>query len=344
MKTKLFWIILVLLLATSAGAQDWQLGGRGNVEYNCDAIMSIIEEFGIVYYLILGTDDLTPGDGDAEHYVLTDISLVTVAESLLVRASGCGKAIAVDDDEVVDIYEPEKWKPNITGEYFYQCDVVRAIVAGFGKLEFRRSGERQHTVISFYQEEAPECIPPFVITKVHSEVFACLDSDCEKIDRIMRWLAWPVIGWSEGWYELALEDKTGFVAEADVAPGPYGLLQVDEQHVLQYAECIMVPQSRPEEYRDFAIIKGGPAYQEIEVALYRPTVETAQDVIEEVEGEFSNNGMPYILQVLSQDNHYPRGVYTIELTWDGVTFRYGFNAQDHARYYIHVYCNRPVSG
>ena len=85
MKGRLILTFAVALLATMAGAQDWQSGSTGNVEYNCETIMSVIDEFGIVYYLILGTDDLTPGDGDAEHYVLTDVSLVTVAESLLVQ-------------------------------------------------------------------------------------------------------------------------------------------------------------------------------------------------------------------------------------------------------------------
>jgi len=341
MKSKAFWILLLALLVTPAVAQDWQPGWKGHAEYNCDAIMSVIEEVGIAYYMILGTDDLTPGDGDAEHYILTDISVVTVAESLLDHATGCGTAL-VADDSVVDIYEPDRWKLNVTGEYFYQCDVVRAIVAAFGDLEFRRSGDRHHTFLGFYQEDAPDCIPPYVVSKVHSDVYACADSDCEKIDRIMRWLAWPVVGWSEGWYEVALEDKTGFIAEADAAPGPYGLLQLDEQHVLPYAECVMVPQHKPQEFRHIAIIKAGPAYREIDVALYKPAVETAQDILEEVEGEFSNNGQPYILQIHTRDDHYPRGVYTVELTWDGLMFRYGFNAQEHALYYIHVYCNRPA--
>ena len=342
MKTKLLWMIALLALATAAGAQDWQKGWKGNVEYNCDAVMGAVAEVGALYYRIFGTDDLTPGDGEAEHYVLTDVNVTTVAESLLGRAPGCGKAFVADDD-VVDIYEPERWKLNITGDYFYQCDVVRRIVAGFGDLDFRRDGDRHHTVIGYYQEDAPDCMPPYVVTKVHSDVYACADSDCEKIDRIMRWLAWPVVGWSEGWYELALEDKTGFVAEADVAPGPYGLLQVDEQHVLQYAECVIVPQIREKDYRLVAILKAGPAVQEIEVALYKPAADTALDIYDEIEGEFSNNGQPYILQMHDPGSMYPTGVYIVELTWDGLTFRYGVNVQEHNLYYIHVYCNRPES-
>ena len=342
MKSKLLLIIAMALLATAAGAQDWQSDSKGNVEYNCETIMDVIDEFGIVYYLILGTDDLTPGDGDAEHYVLTDVSLVTVAESLLIRATGCGKAI-VADDKVVDIYEPDKWKLNITREYFYQCEVVRAIVAAYGDLDFRRTSDRQHTVIRFYQEDAPECVPPYVVTKVHGDIFACPESDCEKTGRVMRWLAWKVVGLSEGWYEIELEDGTGFIAASDVMPGPYALLQVDEQHVLRYSECVMIPQRKPQEFRHIAIIKAGLAYRETEVALYKPAVEMAQDVLEEVEGEFSNNGQPYILQIYTRDDHYPRGAYTVELTWNGLTFRYGFTAQEHALYMIHVYCNRPES-
>lgn len=342
MKTKLFLIIVIALLATAARAQDWQPGRKGKVEYNCDAVMGAVADFGLFYYIILGTDTLTPGDGDAEHYILTDIEVVTVAESLLGRASGCGTAL-VTDDKVVDIYEPDKWKPNITREYLYQCDVVRQIVAAYGNLEFRRDGDRRHSVIGFYQEDAPACVPPYVVTKVHSDVYDCPDSDCEKIDRIMRWLAWQVVGWSEGWYEVALETGTGFVAAADVAPGPYRLLQLNEQHVLEYAECVMVPQSREKDYRLVVILKAGPAFQEIETALYKPGSDTALDLHDQIEGEFSNNGQPYVIQVHEPDSIYTTGVYTIELTWDGLTFRYGFNAQEHALYTIHVYCNRPKS-
>ena len=290
------------------------------------------------YYLILGTDDLTPGDGDAEHYVLTDVSVVTVAESLLGRAPGCGTAL-VEDDEVVDIYEPEKWKLNITREYFYQCDVVRAIVAAYGDLDFRRDGDRHHTVIGFYQEDARECVPRYVVTKVHSDVFACAASDCEKINRVMRWQAWRVVGLSEGWYEVELEGETGFIAASDVMPGPYALLQVDQHHVSQYHDCTLFVDRKPEDYRYVAILKAGPAYQEIEVALYKPAIDTPLEIVKESHGEFNDSGEPYILQINSRADHFPIGAYIIELTWNGRIFRYGLDVQEHALFLIHVYCN-----
>ena len=338
MKSHLFWILVLILLATPASAQDWQRGWKGNVVYNCDAVNGAIADVGDEFYIIRGADSLTPGDGTAEHYLLTDVDVVTVAESLLARAPGCGTA-PESDDGIVDIYNPDAWKKNITGEYFYQCDVVRAIVAAYGELEFRRDGDRRHTVLGFYQEDAPDCVPRYVVTVNHSNVFECADSDCEQLTRIMRWQALPVVGLSEGWYEIALEEETGFVAATDVAPGPLGLLQVDEQHILHYADCIMVPQRKPEEFRYIAIIRGGPAYREMEVALYKPAVDTALEIHEEINGEFSNNGQPYVLQLYSRADYFPTGVYIVELTWKGLSFRYGFNAQEHALYYIHVYCN-----
>ena len=341
MKKTLIAGMLLLLFVTSAYAQDWQRGAKGNVKYNCDAVKGAIADVGAEYYVVRGTDTLTPGDGTAEHYILTDVNVVTVAQSLLVRAPGCGTAPETDDG-IAEIYNPDAWVQNITGDYLYQCDVVRAIVAAYGKLEFRRDGDRHHTVLGFYQEDVPDCVPRYVITINHSYVLECADSDCDQLTRIMRWLAWPVVGVSEGWYEIALEDETGFVAASDVAPGPLGLLQEDEQHVLQYAECIMVPERKPEEYRYIAVIKGGPAYREMDVALYKPAIDTALEIQEEVESEFSNNGQPYILQIYSRADHFPTGVYTVELTWNGLTFRYGFHAQEHALYYIHVYCNRSA--
>ena len=338
MKSNLFWILVLILLATPARAQDWRRGWKGNVEYNCDAVNGAIADVGDEFYIIRGADSLTPGDGTAEHYLLTDVDVVSVAESLLARAPGCGTA-PESSAGIVDIYNPGAWKPNITREYLYQCEVARAIVAAYGDLEFRRDGDRRHTVLAFYQEDAPDCVPRYVVTKVHSNIFECADSDCERLSRVMRWQALPVVGLSEGWYEVALGDETGFVAASNVAPGPLGLLQVDEQHVLQYADCIMVPQRKPQEFRYIAIIKGGPAYREMEVALYKPAIDTALEIHEEIDREFSNNGQPYILQTYSRADYFPTGVYMVELTWKGLTFRYGFNAQEHALYYIHVYCN-----
>ena len=338
MKSNRIWMLVLILLATPAGAQDWQRGWKGNVEYNCDAVNGAVADVGDEMYLIIGADSLTPGGGDKEHYVLTDVNAVTVAESLLGRAPGCGKE-PESSDGIVDIYSPERWKKNITGDYFYQCDVVRAIVAAHGDLEYRRDGDRHHTVVGFYQEDAPECVPRYVVTKVHSDIFACADSDCEKISRVMRWQAWPVVGLSEGWYEVALEGETGFIAASDVAPGPYGLLQVDQHHVSQYHDCILFVDRKPEDYRYVAILKAGPAYQEIEVALYKPAIDTPLEIVEESHGEFNDSGEPYILQLSSRADHFPIGAYTIELTWKGRIFRYGLEVQEHALFLIHVYCN-----
>ncbi len=336
MKGRLILTFAVALLATMAGAQDWQSGSKGNVEYNCETIMGVIDEFGIVYYLILGTDDLTPGDGDAEHYVLTDVSLVTVAESLLNRAPGCGTALAVDD-EVIDIYEPDKWKLNITREYLYQCDVVRAIVAAYGDLDFRRDGDRHHTVIGFYQEDAPDCVPRYVITKRDNDILECADRSCESLGSISRGSALPVIGLRENWYEVTQGEVTGYVAEADVVPGPLALLQVDENHVMQYADCILSPQRTAAKRRFIAIIKAGLAYQEIEVALYQPMSDTALTILEERDRKFSGSDNPYILQLYAPVIFSP-GIYIIELTWNELTFRFGFNAKEDDMYHIHVYC------
>lgn len=342
MKNNIFWMLVLVLLALPASAQDWQRGWKGQVLYNCDAVNGAVADFGDELFVIGGVDDLTPGDGTAEHYLLTAGGVRTVANSLLSRAPGCG-VVPESTTGIIDVYEPDRWLKNITGDYFYQCDVARGIVANYGQLEFRRDGDRRHTVIGFYQEDAPACIPRHVVTSAHADVFACASSDCEKTDRIMRWLAWKVVGLSDGWYEIALDEGTGFVAESDVVPGPLGMLQVDEQHQLQYAECIMIPQQKQAEYRHIAVIKGGPAYQEMGVALYKPAADTPLEILEEIEGEFSNNGQPYLLQLHTRSEHYPMGAYIVELSWEGLTFRYGFNAQEHALYYIHVYCNRRPS-
>ena len=340
--SRLFWILVLLLLAMPAAAQDWQRGWKGNVEYNCDAVKGAIAVAGDEYYVIIGADTLTPGDGAAEHYVLTDADARTVAESLLGRATGCGTA-PESNKIIVDIYNPDAWKQNITHDYLYQCDVVREIVAAYGDLEFRRDSDRQHTLIGFYQEDAPECVPRYVIAKRHSNIFDCPDSNCERLKRFIRGEALPVVGLSDGWFKVALGDETGFIAETHVVPGPYGFLHVGEQHLLEYADCIMVPQRRPKDYTFITILKSGPAYQSIEVALYEPLSDTPLGIYDEAEKEFTNNAQPYILQIPGPIADFAKGIYTIQLTWGNLTFSYGFDLQEPDVYDIHVYCNRPPS-
>ena len=151
---------------------------------------------------------------------------------------------------------------------------MRSIVAAYGDLEFRRDGDRHHTVIGFYQEDAPECVPRYVIASQHQRVLECASNDCDFVYGFLRGEALPVVGVSDGWYEVALEDGTGYVAETQVVPGPYGFLHVGEQYLLEYADCIMIPQRRPKDYTFITIIKSGPAYQEMEVALYEPLSDT----------------------------------------------------------------------
>ena len=340
MKRKLFWILALILLTIPAGAQDWTSAGVGNVEYNCDAVNGAVADFGDELFVIGGVDTLTPGDG--EHYVLTDVGVSTVANSMLSRAPGCGTA-PEETDGIIDVYEPERWLKNITDDYFYQCDVVRAIVAAYGDLKYRRDGDRQHTVIGYYQEDAPDCVPRYVIARQHQRVLNCAGSDCDVVNGYLRGEALPVVGLSDGWYEVALEGGTGYVAETQVVPGPYGFLQLGEQHILEYADCIMIPKRRPKDYTFITIIKSGPAYQEIEVALYEPLSDTPLGIYDEMEKEFSNDGQPFILQIPGPIAEFPNGIYTVQLAWGNLTFNYGFDLQEPDVYDIHVYCNRPAS-
>ena len=177
----------------------------------------------------------------------------------------------------------------------------------------------------------------FVITRSDSDFLECADSSCESLGSISRGSALPVIGLREDWFEVAQGEVTGFVAETQVMPGPLALLQVDENHVMQYADCILSPQHSVANRRFIAVIKAGLAYEEIEVALYQPMSDTALTVLEERDREFSGSGNPYILQLYAPVIFSP-GIYIIELTWNELTFRFGFDAREDDMYHIHVYC------
>ena len=146
-----------------------------------------------------------------------------------------------------------------------------------------------------------------------------------------------MIGLREGWYEVAQGEGAGFVAEAEVMPGPLALLQVGENHVMQYADCIFSPQHKVAERRFIAFIKAGLAYQEIDVALYPPMSDTALTILEERDRKFSDSDKPFILQLYAPVIFNP-GIYIIELTFNDLTYRFGFDASEDDMYHIHVYC------
>ena len=83
----------------------------------------------------------------------------------------------------------QDWQHGWKGKVEYNCDAARDIVAAYGPLEFRRDGGRRQTAISLFQEDAPDCVLPYVAAQLHSHNFACPDSDCERTDRLRRWLA-----------------------------------------------------------------------------------------------------------------------------------------------------------
>ena len=321
MKRLILVAIVLTTLASSVWSQDWKKGKIGNVEWNCDALAKVIAEFG------------------GEHYLIIDGSAATVQELFAVRAPNCG----IEFEPVSGIVFVEfthDWTKNITAEYFYKCDLVRDMVAKYGNLEIRRDGDIVHTLLSYHQSELPVCVPRHLIVKRYSNLFECADSSCEKLRRVLRGEVLEVVGIQEDWYEVATDDGSAFVFNFHVVPGPYDIIQPDEQFVLRSGpECVIVPVTSGDAVSLVLILRTGPALYDMTVGLYRPLEDTVLRVEKEVENTFTNDNQTYIIQRYHSSINFPTGIYTIAITLDQATYRVGFNMVQEAAYIVHVGCN-----
>ena len=168
----------------------------------------------------------------------------------------------------------------------------------------------------------------------------CADRNCEKLRRVVLGEVLEVLGIQEDWYEVATDDGSAFVYNFHVVPGPYDIIQPDEQFVLRSGtECIIVPVTSGDEISHVSILSAGPALNDMTVDLYRPLDDTVLKVEEEVKKTFTDNNQPYIIQRYHWNVKFPTGIYTIAITLDEATFRVGFKMEQEAAHIVHVYCN-----
>ena len=313
--------IVLTTLASSVWSQDWTKSGIGNVEWNCDALAVAIMDFGDEYYLII--------DGSA----------VTVKELFAIRSQNCG--IEIDPITGTAFIEfTDDWTQNATGEYFYKCEPVLDMVEAYGDLQIMRGDDNPKTLLRYHQIDVPECVPRHLIVKRHSILFECADRSRDSVQRVLRGEVLEVVGIQEDWYEVATDDGTAFVFNFHVVPGPYDIIQPDEQFALRSGpKCVIVPVISGDEISYVSILRTGPALKDMTVDLYRPLDDTVLRVEKEVENTFTNDNQPYIIQRYHSSIKFPTGIYTIAITLDEATYRVGFNMKHEAANIVHVGCN-----
>lgn len=321
---KLFLIAIVLVtLANTATAQEWTVGHNENNQWNCDSLDKIIADFAEAFYIII------------------DGKVSTVEEIFAVRAPGCEiEHPPVTGTAVMEL--THDWTRNLSGDYLYKCELVLEMVKKHGDLELMRIGNEVFTFLHYHQNDVPLCVPRHVIVKQNGYLRECADSSCDWIWGILIGEVLEVVGIRDGWYEVAHNEKTAFVDSADVVPGPYDIIEPEEQFVLGLGtDCALASRIHGDEVMYIATVKAGPAQNDMDVHLYLPFDEEALEIDQVVNKRFTDNNSTYILQHHPSNVIYPTGIYTIEISIGGGTYRVGFNAQKKAVYVIHVACNLP---
>ena len=340
MKRSLIVMLLMLLLVSPAAAQEWAPDGIGAMEYNCFLIDHIIGDFGDAAYLLR--------DGEA----------VAVEDMLLQLASGCKIGTEASGDlPLLEIMR--SWPFIYQDENSYQCDMVNDIIADYGSFDFQRSDSDSDalTVFTYHQKKAPYCLPRYIIAAKDFQLRDCLDSPCETNEYMLRGEALPVVdrvvGEDETWYEVArefkhyleveTEDATAFVNAADVVFGPAGFVELDKSYYILHENhtphCQVFPRREDAPFVHVSVIKAGGAYQEMLVDITAPLTESPMPIKEEAERAFSDSGAPYIHQLYDpMIIAVGAGIYTIDLTLDAITYRFGFDLTEAGIYRFHIHC------
>lgn len=338
MKRRLIAVLLMFMLVTPIAAQEWAVDALGGMEYNCFLLDHIIGDY---------------GDSD---YLTRDGATVSVEDMLLRLASGCKTANNADTD-LAYLELIRSWPFIYRDENAYHCDTVDDIVSAYGQFDFQRTENSVYSVFDYHQKKAPYCLPRYIVAARDFQLRGCLDGPCETNQYMLRGEALPVVDRvvadDETWYEVAREfkhyleveadDATAFVKAADVVAGPAGFVEIDKSYYILHESytphCQVYPLLDAGRVLLITIIKAGAAYEEMNVDVYMPFADSPLAIDEQIEKEFGDSGKPFIHQIMDWAAHgYQRGVYTIELALDGITYHFALDVQKTGVYDVHFYC------
>lgn len=341
MKRFIMILLVCLTAAMSAFAQEWAPDGYGATEYNCEVIDRMIADYG------------------EETYVRRGDQSFTIGEKLFQLASGCGSAPASDGDPLyIDIIR--SWPFIYFDEDEYQCQLVKQLVADYGPFDLQRRDEDDViSVFTYHQNKAPYCLPRYVIAAKDIHLRDCVDESCELGLYMLRGEALPVVSafvhGDDEWYVVARElkhyrevepqDARAYVKAADVAPGPAKFVKLDASYYLLHEDanplCRIFPRrsERDLPFVHMTVIKADEAYKETRVEITLPFGDSPLSIKSETEETFSDSGKPFIRQLYdAADLGFKKGIYTIDLMLDGITYRLGFEVEKTGAYQFHFYC------
>ena len=338
MKRGLIAALLTFMLVMPVAAQEWTPDALGSMEYNCYLLDHIIGDFG------------------DETYLTRDGVEISVEDMLLQLASGCKTAIDADSD-LAYLELIRSWPFIYRDENAYHCDTVNAIVAAYGGFDFQRTENSAYSVFDYHQKKAPYCLPRYVIASKRIPLLECMDGSCEADGYVERGAALPVVDAvleeDETWYEVAREfkhyleveadDATAFVPAADVVPGPAGFVERDGEYAILHEDhtplCRIRTMRGDDDLLLWVSIKSGPAYEEMQVDVYKPFADSSLKVMREVERTFKDSGLPYINLTFDWIDHGSQlGIYTVHLTLDAITYQFGMDLNEIGVQYLLFHC------
>ena len=355
---------LLLILAASAAAQDWQEDEQKGTYYNCDLVRAMMADYGDHDLLQTGPDDFANLGNFLDTFFPKCLEKVTDAESGVDSDAESDEAIAVTT--VVEV-----------GEMIAFRDYCTLVIADDDVAEENRvyvsGGDHELISVDMYLPGATEAlaivdtaIEDLMGLPVRIETFGdaefpvgryTFDVRVEEDVHRFHWVRkdpenfgfmvscvgedGPVI--LPQIREMMLEESAeaaaaGEPVTATTATGEVevdAVLESDSMHMLD-ADCFVLITDRFE--ADFNVTVSGSGLDEMSVDVYLPG-ESEPVAVRGVDEDVMDTGIPLRIEWLEGDQ-FPLGVYTIEMRIGEAGYRFQWDRQDELDYTIVLGCTR----
>lgn len=345
---------LLLILAASAAAQDWQEDEQKGTYYNCDLVRAMMADYGDHDLLQTGPDDFANLGNFLDTFFPKCLEKVTDAESGVNSDAESDEAIVVTT--VVEV-----------GELIDFRDYCTLVIAAADDIEENKvfvSGSDHHLIsVDMYLPGAAEALAvvdtamqDLMGLPVRIETFGdaefpvgryTFDVRVEEDLHRFQWVRNDPENFSfmvscvgeEG--AVILPQIREMMREESEQLSATGTAEIDAVlesesiHNLD-ADCFVLITDRFE--ADFNVTVSGSGLDEMSVDVYLPG-ESEPVAVRGVDEDVMDNGIPLRIELLDADQ-FPLGVYTIDMRIGEADYRFEWDRQDEKDYTIILGCTR----
>lgn len=247
----------------------------------------------------------------------------------------------------------QDWVEISNGEMEFNCETVVFLIDAYPDEPLAKSSGTTLTTKEFFENLVPDCEVEQDSTLPESDepetsfniqvdgnvnLRECAGTSCKIVGQATDGEILAVIGEEDDWYEVIHDDESAWIASWVTTPAPDAIIETDEPHLVDGTTCIIVPSLKRGDM-DINLILTGDRQGDIIADLYRPTDVNPLRVDSQLDKTFIDSGETYVMQTYRWNVSFPTGLYMIELTFDGETYRIGWNVAERADYNVYIQCS-----